>query len=209
MEHYFAADAAPLDPAELTTRHVRLAGFEVDVVTAPGVFSAHRVDLGTSVLLRTVAGEAGGLPPTGTLVDLGCGWGPLAITMALTCPDAQVWGIDINPRALELTRLNAGRLNLANLQATVPNDVPEGWMQHPAGAIDVIWSNPPIRVGKEALHELLTTWLARLTATGHADLVVQKNLGSDSLQSWLTDQGYPTERLASAKGYRVLRATKA
>ncbi|MDR1800160.1 MAG: methyltransferase [Bifidobacteriaceae bacterium] len=200
MDHYFTADAAPLDPAELTERAVRLAGFEGTVVTAPGVFCAHRVDLGTAVLLRTVA--AGPLPTSGTLVDLGCGWGPLALVMAKLAPQATVWGIDINPRALELTRLNAARWGLTNLQVATPEAASDL-------APDLIWSNPPIRVGKEVLHDLLTTWLDRLTPHGYADLVVQKNLGADSLQTWLTAHGYPTGKLASAKGYRVLRARRA
>jgi 16S rRNA G1207 methylase RsmC len=179
---------------------VRLAGHELEVVTAPGVFSAHRVDLGTSVLLRTV-GDGADLPASGTLVDLGCGWGPLTLVMALSVPDAEVWGIDVNPRALELTQLNAARLGLDNVRVGLPDE---------AAALkpDVIWSNPPIRVGKPVLHAMLRDWLGRLSGTGHADLVVQRHLGADSLQRWLTEEaGFPTSRLASAKGYRVLRAS--
>jgi 16S rRNA G1207 methylase RsmC len=71
---------------------------------------------------------------------------------------------------------------------------------------DEIWSNPPIRIGKEPLHALLLTWLPRLAPGGRAVLVVGKNLGADSLQRWLGEQGYPTTRLASAKGFRVLEA---
>jgi 16S rRNA G1207 methylase RsmC len=199
--HYFSAEPTePLGPSDLRQLNLRIAGHESTVVTAPGVFSAHRLDLGTAVLLRTVAGEDHELPAHGTLVDLGCGWGPLALTMARLAPEAEVWAIDVNPRALELVQLNAARLGLSNIHPATPEEAAD---VRP----DVIWSNPPIRVGKEVLHGLLETWLGRLTPEGHADLVVQRNLGSDSLQKWLTDQaGFPTERLASAKGYRVLRA---
>ena len=69
---------------------------------------------------------------------------------------------------------------------------------------DEIWSNPPIRIGKAALHDLLRSWLPRLRPGGAARLVVARNLGADSLQRWLIDQGYACERAASAKGFRVL-----
>jgi 16S rRNA G1207 methylase RsmC len=69
-----------------------------------------------------------------------------------------------------------------------------------------MWSNPPIRIGKPALHELLLTWLPRLVPGGVMRMVVGRNLGADSLQTWLTGQGYPCDRLASAKGFRVLAA---
>ena len=74
----------------------------------------------------------------------------------------------------------------------------------PATRYDEVWSNPPIRIGKKALHDLLSTWLPRLTPDGVARLVVGKNLGADTLQRWLIDQGYACVRAASAKGFRVL-----
>lgn len=72
--------------------------------------------------------------------------------------------------------------------------------------VSLIWSNPPVRIGKEALHELLVSWLSVLTDDGVAYLVVQKNLGADSLQKWLHGQGFSCEKLASAKGFRILEA---
>jgi 16S rRNA G1207 methylase RsmC len=71
-----------------------------------------------------------------------------------------------------------------------------------------IWSNPPIRIGKPALHELLRTWLPRLEATGEAVLVVHKHLGSDSLAAWLTQEGWDVQRLSSRMGYRILSVTR-
>jgi hypothetical protein len=69
--------------------------------------------------------------------------------------------------------------------------------------------NPPIRIGKAALHDLLLGWLDRLTPDGRAVLVVGRNLGADSLQRWLGEQGFPTDRLASKRGYRLLQARRA
>ena len=194
--HYFSVK--PAGPGRLQTVPVVLAGRELDVVTAGGVFSADRLDLGTRVLLR----EAPPPPPTGNLLDLGCGWGPLAITLGLLSPAATVWAVDVNERALELTGENARRAGLGHVRAVAPHAVPADLR------LDAIWSNPPIRIGKGALHELLLRWLPLLRPGAQAHLVVQRNLGADSLHAWLAAalEGRATvERAGSAKGYRVLR----
>ena len=198
--HYF--DAEPAGPDQRRTIRVRLAGEDVQVQTAGGVFSGDRLDLGTSVLLREVPDP----PGTGDLLDLGCGWGPVALTLSLLSPEATVWGVAVTRRALELLRDNAGLLGCRGVRAVEPQDVPDDVQ------FATIWSNPPIRIGKAALHELLLTWLPRLTPGGVAYLVVQKNLGSDSLQSWLAGElgdGYAVSRYASAKGFRVLAVERA
>lgn len=195
-DHYFTAQ--PASPGELRAVEVTIAGRQVTVHTAAGVFSPDHVDLGTRVLLRTVADP----PATGHLLDLGCGWGPLTLTMATLSPMATVWAVDVNQRALDLVRRNAADLNLTNVVAAAPEAVPEEI------AFAAIWSNPPIRVGKAALHGLLATWLAHLADDGAADLVVQRNLGADSLQAWLAENLPVTvHRAASAKGFRVLHVT--
>lgn len=197
-QHYFTSPTGPVQHRPL---EVRLAGRDVEVLTADHVFSGERLDLGTRVLLREVPPP----PPTGTLLDLGCGWGPIALSMALHAPRAEVWAVDVNDLALELTRRNAERLRLNGIRPARPQDVPDDVR------FDAIWSNPPIRVGKAALHELLLTWLPRLREDGVAHLVVQRNLGADSLQAWLagrlpevTGRSWQVERAGSAKGYRVL-----
>jgi 16S rRNA G1207 methylase RsmC len=123
----------------------------------------------------------------------------IGLAIAAAVPGAEVTGVDVNERALLLATENAAALGLADrFTAVLPDDVPA------EAAYDEIWSNPPIRIGKPALHALLLAWLPRLVPGGRAVMVVGKNLGADSLQRWLGDQGYPTERLASAKGFRVL-----
>ena len=173
-----------------TTLHLR---------TDRGVFSAAGVDPGTKLLLLD-AGE----PPPGSsdLLDLGCGYGPIALTLARRAPDAIVWAIDVNRRALQLCAANAETNGLTNVRTAEPDEVPDDIRF--AG----IWSNPPIRIGKAALHELLLTWLERLSIDGHAWFVVQKHLGSDSLAKWLTDQGWPATRRISQSGYRVLEVVR-
>ena len=198
-EHYFSAE--PASPAEQRTLHVRLRGRDVEVSTAGGVFSPTRLDLGTQVLLRTVPDP----PPEGELLDLGCGWGPVTIALAQASPRARVWAVDVNARALDLTARNAERLGLTGVRAVQPDDVPEDVR------LAAIWSNPPIRVGKAVLHEMLDRWLPRLADGGSAFLVVQRNLGADSLAKHLAatlPAGLEVERAASAKGFRVLRVTR-
>ena len=197
--HYFSS--APAGEGQERSLEVRLAGRDVAVTTASGVFSGDRIDLGTRVLLREVPPP----PAAGDLLDLGCGWGPAALTMAMLSPGARVWAVDVNPRALELTRRNAQRLGLPGVRACLPEDLPV------AVSFAAIWSNPPIRVGKPALHAMLTAWLPRLDQGSSAWLVVQRNLGGDSLHRWLAQtlgEGWDVARHGSAKGYRVLRATR-
>ncbi|QBI54245.1 class I SAM-dependent methyltransferase [Streptomonospora litoralis] len=207
-QHYFAADpAAASRPASvelvLPDVHLRLA-------TDRGVFSADRVDLGTRVLLESVPAP----PPDGRLLDLGCGYGPIALAMAARAPRAAVLGVDVNARALELARRNAAKNYLYNVdfQLADPDGSPAAPAAQPpagpalTGPFDALWSNPPIRIGKPALHALLRTWLARLAPGGQAHLVVQRNLGADSLHRWLEQEaGLAAERASSRAGYRILR----
>lgn len=197
-DHYFSAE--PASPAELRPLRVRLRGRDVAVHAAPGVFSGDRLDLGTRVLLDAVDDP----PETGTLVDVGCGWGPITLAMGLASPGARVYGVDVNHRAVDLTARNAAALGLGNVSA-LEADEALGTFRAQGTRIDEIWSNPPIRVGKAALHELLTVWLGLLAPTGRAHLVVQKNLGADSLHRWLAEElGADVTRTASSKGFRVL-----
>jgi 16S rRNA (guanine1207-N2)-methyltransferase len=202
-DHYFTAH--PASAGERRLLKVTLAGRKVEVETAGGIFSPGRIDLGTQVLLRTVPTP----PASGDLLDLGCGWGPLALTMALRSPAARIWAVDVNERALDLVRRNAVRLGIENVTSCTPYDVPGDV------AFAAIWSNPPIRVGKEALHAMLEQWLPRLAPGAEAHLVVQQHLGADSLQRWVDEQlpnlfgTRPARviRVASAKGFRVLGIT--
>lgn len=192
-QHYFTAE--PVGPQQRRRLPVELAGRRVEVEVAGGVFSPAGIDKGTRVLLREVPA-----PPTaGTFLDLGCGWGPLALTLGLLAPAATVYAVDVNERAVDLTRRNAASLDLSGIRATTPDGVPDG------ARLDLIWSNPPIRIGKPALHTLLRTWLPRLGPDGAAYLVVSKNLGADTLQRWVEQSlDLRCERIASHAGFRVL-----
>ena len=200
-QHYFSE--APVSSDETREIEVELAGSVRSLLTAGGVFSPEHVDRGTRVLLRTLDGAD--VPnPDDPFLDIGCGWGPIALTAALEVPDRQVWAIDVNERARELTRENAKRLGLTNVRVAAPTEVPEGL------EYGEIRSNPPIRVGKIALHQILGQWLPRLAPGGEAFLVVAKHLGANSLQEWIADT-HPdlrVDRCARAKGFHVIRAQR-
>jgi 16S rRNA (guanine1207-N2)-methyltransferase len=194
-DHYFSAE--PASPAQSRQIDINVAGRQLRFASSSGVFSADRLDPGTAILLRKA--PLPGPDTAGDLLDLGCGYGPIAVALALSAPGATVHAVDVNRRALELTRANAASAGAGNVVVGEPGDIPD----------DVrfaqIWSNPPIRVGKADLHEMLATWLPRLTPGGTGWLVVARNLGADSLQQWLSAQGWPVTRHASGNGYRVLR----
>lgn len=194
MSHYFTT---PSGDERRRSIDVRFWDTDWRFTTANGVFSADGLDLGTAVLLRTHTPA----PTARRLLDLGCGWGPIAVGLASACPDATVDAVDTNARALELTALNAAAHGV-RVRTLTPDEA------DPDARYDEIWSNPPIRIGKEALHALLLTWLPRLAEGGVARLVVGRNLGADSLQRWLDGQGWRCERTGSAKGFRVFAVTR-
>jgi 16S rRNA (guanine1207-N2)-methyltransferase len=195
-DHYFSPDpAAPSAPKRIEL--VLPEGRLIPLSTDRGTFSPDRVDDGTRALLA----EGPEVPTAGVVADVGCGYGPIAITLALRGgPSVEVWAVDVNERSRALCQANAEANGVGEqVRVVAPEDVPVGLM------IDQIWSNPPIRIGKPALHELLGAWLGRLSpGTGTAELVVQKHLGADSLARWLVEQGWPTSRVASRGGYRIL-----
>lgn len=199
--HYFSAS-----PEVASHRHqftLQSARGDLIVTTESGVFSRHGLDKGTAVLLETMRRHPMTTPPAGSnLCDVGCGSGAIALTLAAQFPTCVVYAVDVNERARRLCAENAKQNNISNIVVASPEEI------DPALQFATVWSNPPIRIGKHELHELLTVWLSRLLPDGHADIVVNKNLGADSLAQWITSQGYNVTRLASSKGFRVLDITR-
>lgn len=198
-DHYFSSHPSSPD----TPRRIRvvLQGREVEVTTSGGVFSPDHLDVGTAVLLS----NSPPAPAGGDFLDLGCGWGPISLALAMDSPHATVWAVDVNLRALDLVRQNAEELGLSNINAVTPEDVPADL------SFRTIRSNPPIRVGKSQLHGLLEQWIPRLDERADAWLVISRNLGSDSLQRWMASTfspGFSVHRAATAKGFRVIKVRR-
>jgi 16S rRNA (guanine1207-N2)-methyltransferase len=199
--HYFS-DGPTAQDDELRPIEVNVRGQSLDMVTSDSVFSFRKLDLGTRALLM----EAPEPPADGTFLDLGCGWGPIACTLAAVSPAADVWAVDVNRRALDLTRRNAKKNRLTVFAKEADAAFEEAEKNNVR--FDLIWSNPPVRVGKQALHEMLTRWLGLLSDEGEAWLVVAKNLGADSLIKWLNEQGWGASKYHSKKGYRIIRVVR-
>jgi 16S rRNA (guanine1207-N2)-methyltransferase len=204
-DHYFSAD--PSVPFAREPFACQVWGHRLDLVSGSGVYSRGRLDKGTAVLLRETEP-----PAPGHVLDLGTGYGVIGLAIAdawrrdgVPAGSASgVTGVEVNQRAVLLANQNAAAIGLQDRYiACDPSVVPA------EVGFDEIWSNPPIRIGKDALHALLLQWFGRLRPEGRAVMVVGKNLGGDSLQALLTDQGYRTTRLASAKGFRVLESRPA
>ena len=198
QEHYFSADPQ----SQVTFREIEFhaAGHEFAVETASGTFSTSGLDKGTKILLD----EFAEFPSSGNILDLGCGWGPISLAIAKSSPETTIWALDVNQRSLELVRRNAARHGLTNIKPVLADEIPNEI------SFDGIWSNPPIRVGKTVLHDLMKTWLPRLAKGGRAMLVVQKQLGADSLLTWIQNE-FPeltARRYSTDKGFRILEVTR-
>jgi 16S rRNA G1207 methylase RsmC len=198
QEHYFSA--SPDKPATLREITYQVAGREFAVQAASGTFSASKLDPGTSILLSKFEE----FPESGNVLDLGCGWGPISLAIATLSPETKIWALDVNQRSMELAKNNAAKLELTNINVVTADKLPQDMK------FDAIWSNPPIRIGKAALHDLLRSWLPRLESGGRAMLVVQKQLGADSLLAWIQAE-FPdltASRFSTDKGFRVLEITR-
>jgi 16S rRNA G1207 methylase RsmC len=197
QQHYFSEQ--PAGQSKITEVTVDLEGQTFSLKAASGTFSSTRLDTGTRVLL----GESQHFPLTGSVLDIGCGWGPISLAIARLRPETEVWGLDINSRSLEMARQNALALGLENFTGALKAEIPADL------EFDGIWSNPPIRIGKAALHGLMEEWIPRLKTGASAMLVVQKQLGAESFQSWLTARftGCDVAKHSIDKGYRVIRVT--
>lgn len=201
-EQYFSTNPNSLDLRR--TLQVDLRGHKFSVQVSNGVFSSSKLDLGTAVLLK----HAPQPPENGRFFDIGCGWGAISLALGFESPNAQIYAVDVNERALELTNINAKNAGLNNIHTYLVEDALK---EDELKDIDLIWSNPPIRVGKDVLHNILLTWLPRLKVGGAAYLVVQKNLGSDSLIPWLSKnlgEDFSVEKYASSKGYRIIEVLR-
>lgn len=199
QEHYFSE--SPDSDAKSHEISFEVAGIPFSAKSEAGTFSVQKLDKGTQVLLRSHEY----FPARGNVLDIGCGWGPISLSIAKLQPDTTVWALDVNQRSLRLTGENAARAALSNVRPVTAEQIPNELR------FSGIWSNPPIRVGKAILHELMKTWIPRLEEGGSAFLVVQKQLGAESFEKWLATE-FPmmtVTRSDQDKGYRVIEVRNA
>ena len=191
--HYF--DEQTDTPSSPIVVDVTLPDTAFTMETDRGVFSHGHLDTATSLLLPNRDSDRRGGKPARP----GMRGRPHRVDDGPTVTGRDRVGDRRQPAGTRtLPPRNAERNGIRSIRVAHPDEVPAGV------TFETIWSNPPIRIGKAALHELLVTWMRRLTPDGRASLVVQKHLGADSLQKWLGAQGWIFDRTASKAGFRVL-----
>lgn len=201
MNHYF--DENPDIESEPKLVSGIIAGTEYTFTTDRGVFSYEKIDKATRILLDVFDDKFYGAGPN-TIVDVGCGYGVIACVMAQSFEEANIIAVDTNQRARDLTVTNYKKhFRNDRLRVMTPQEVDDTL------EVDLVISNPPIRIGKEALFELLRGWSTCLSSSGQMWLVIAKNLGADSTAAYLEKEcGLKVTRVASKKGFRVFRCVR-
>ena len=195
-DHYYTREPQSASrPAECAFeyRGVRMA-FQTDA----GVFSRGEVDTGTRLLLEALPEDMGG-----DILDLGCGWGVIGITVAKKWPACRVTMADVNLRALELSRENAKRN-----RAEVICAESDGMEAFQGKTFDAVVTNPPIRAGKQVIYKMFADAARSLAPGGALYLVIRKQQGAESCIRYLQTLYASVEKLDRSGGFWVLKATR-
>lgn len=176
--------------------HVVLLGERMNFLTDAGVFSKKMIDFGSQVLLSCLAFQ-----PGETVLDVGCGYGPLGLSLA-KAQGVHATMVDVNTRALDLAQKNAAfnQVEATIFQSNVYDQV--------EGCFDHIISNPPIRAGKKVVHEVLSGSFDHLNPGGDLTIVIQKKQGAPSAKAKMEEVFGNCEILKKDKGYYILRSEK-
>ncbi|MBH5320808.1 class I SAM-dependent methyltransferase [Paenibacillus sp. GSMTC-2017] len=176
-----------------------LRGYSMKFVTDAGVFSKTGIDYGSRVLI-----DAMELKEDDRILDVGCGYGPIGLTAAMIAKGGHVTMIDINERAVELSKENAKQNGITNITA-LQSDLYEAVNNK---TFNVILTNPPIRAGKATVHRVFEEGYALLESGGTMWVVIQKKQGAPSAMEKLTQLFGEVEEVTKDKGYRILKAIK-
>jgi len=195
MEHYYSEN--PKSKSRIFHINYNIKDLELNFIADTGVFSKTRVDYGTDILIKS-------LPPLhGKILDLGCGYGPIGISLAKLNPSCQITMVDINNRAVELSRQNIQQNNVENAIVLQSDG-----FEKVDGLFNAIVSNPPIRAGKKVIYPLFEHSIDYLDKDGALYLVIQKKQGAKSTLEKLTEIYGNCEVINKKGGYWILRSIK-
>lgn len=194
LKMYFAEN--PDAKHDIHKLQLNLLGQPMTFLTDAGVFSKKMIDYGSQVLLSTIDFSIGD-----TILDLGCGYGPLGLTLVKS-QAVKATLVDINLRALDLARKNAelNGVSAEIFQSNIYDQV--------TGVFDHIISNPPIRAGKQVVHQVIAGSLEHLTVGGDLTIVIQKKQGAPSAKAKMEEVFGNCEVVKKDKGYYILRSEK-
>ncbi|CAI6086107.1 Ribosomal RNA small subunit methyltransferase C [Paenibacillus sp. JJ-100] len=198
MSNHYYSDK-PQTAHDRKTTEVVLRGYSLRLVTDAGVFSKNGIDYGSRVLIDAMELQSGA-----QVLDVGCGYGPIGLTAAKLVPDGHVTMIDINERAVELSRENAKENGISNV-TIMQSNLLTGIKRHD---FDVILTNPPIRAGKETVHAIFEQSYHHLKTGGTLWIVIQKKQGAPSAKAKLESLFTRVEEVTKDKGYRIFKAVK-
>lgn len=196
-QHYYSNQ--PVTEHKRRELETVLHGSKFKFISDAGVFSKSGVDYGSKVLI-----EALDIPSQASVLDVGCGYGPIGLTAAKLAKDGHVTMIDINSRAVELAKENA-RLNGINNVTILESDLFESVQ---GKEFDIVITNPPIRAGKETVHRIFELAYEHLRDRGELWIVIQKKQGSPSAKAKLESLFSRVEEVTKDKGYRIFKAVK-
>ncbi len=198
MPQYFEND--PNIASHLREVFFVVGGRQFNFTTDSGVFSKSKIDEGSAIFLN----ELISLPLKGRILDLGCGYGVIGIVLASVFPSVRVDCVDVNDKALELTRTNALKNGVSSKLAVFRSDVYE----NVEGPYDSIVVNPPIRAGKAVIYKMFSDSWQYLIDGGSLFVVIRKNQGAVSASNYIKEQFGNIKLLCRNKGYHVYQATK-
>lgn len=196
-EHYYTRQ--PSVKSDVHTAQEVLRGKTFTFLTDAGVFSKKGVDYGSKHLIETME-----LSENAKVLDVGCGYGPMGLSAAVMCPKGHVTMVDINERAVELSKENARRNGISNV-TILQSDLLE---QVKDLKFDAVLTNPPIRAGKETVHRIFVDAYDCLVDGGSLWVVIQKKQGAPSAVKKMESLYSEVVEVSKDKGYRILKATK-
>ncbi len=194
-DHYYTQD--PSSESKPIQAHYRFRGHDFTLWSDAGVFSKGELDPGTDILLNA-------LPESiqGRILDLGCGWGPVGVSLSVLYPDCRVTFTDINNRALSLSQRNAAEHRVAGefVQSDGFENIP--------GVFDLIITNPPIRAGKQTIYKMFADSADHLSHDGALYIVIRKQQGAPSAVKYLSTLFTSVTIVERSGGYWVIRCTQ-